>query len=86
METNIIGLIVECSKQLIMLCGCMNFQVKKKPVAAAIVFLLAQLCLVVKGIQDREYYVSTFLFIAVVICALAVAPALLHPALKFRRI
>lgn len=72
MEVNIVGLIVECVKLLLVLCGCLNFPVKRKPTAAIIVFLLAQLCLVIKGIQDREYQVSTFMFIAVVICALAV--------------
>lgn len=72
MEVNIVGLIIECVKLLMILCGCLNFQVKKKPVAAIIVFSLAQICLIIKGIQDREYQVSTFLFIAVVISALAV--------------
>lgn len=72
MEVNIAGLIVECVKLLLVLCGCLNFPVKKKPIAAIMVFSLAQLCLVIKGIQDKEYYVSTFLFLSVVICALAV--------------
>lgn len=72
MEVNIVGLIVECVKLLLVLCGCLNFPVKRKPIAAVGVFLLAQGCLIIKGIQDSEYYVSTFLFIAVVICALAV--------------
>lgn len=72
MEVNIVGLIVECVKLLLVLCGCLNFPVKKKPIAAVVVFLLAQGCLVIKGIQDKEYQVSTFMFIAVVICALAV--------------
>lgn len=72
MEVNIVGLIAECVKLLMILCGCLNFSAKKKPVAAVSVFLLAQLCLVIKGIQDKEYQVSTFLFLSVVICALAV--------------
>jgi len=72
MEVNIVGLIVECVKLLLVLCGCLNFPVKRKPMAAVVVFLLAQGCLVIKGIQDKEYQVSTFMFIAVVICALAV--------------
>lgn len=72
MEVNIVGLIVECVKLLLVLCGCMNLKMKSKPVAAMVVFVLAQLCLVVKGIQDREYYVSTFMCIAIVIGALAV--------------
>lgn len=72
MEANITGLMVECAKILIILCGCMNFKLKRKPMAAVVVFLLAQACLVVKGMQDREYQVSTFFFVSVVICALAV--------------
>lgn len=72
MEANIVGLIVECAKILMILCGCMNLRLKRKPVAAVVMFVLAQLCLVMKGIQDREYQVSTFLFVSVVICALAV--------------
>lgn len=72
MEANIIGLVVECAKLLVMLCGCMNLQIKRKPIAAIVVFTLAQLCLVIKGVQDREYYVSTFLLLSIVICALAV--------------
>lgn len=72
MEANIVGLVVECAKLLIILCGCMNLQLKRRPIAAIVVFTLAQLCLVVKGMQDREYQVSTFMFISVLICALAV--------------
>ena len=72
MEANIIGLIVECAKLLVILCGCMNLQIKRKPIAAIVVFTLAQVCLVVKGMQDREYYVSTFLLLSIVICSLAV--------------
>lgn len=72
MEANIIGLIVECAKLLIMLCGCINLRLKRKPIAAIVLFFLAQLCLVIKGVQDREYQVSTFMLISVLICALAV--------------
>ena len=72
MEANIIGFVVECAKILVMLCGCMNFQIKRKPIAAIVVFTLAELCLVIKGVQDREYQVSTFMFISAMICALAV--------------
>lgn len=72
MEANIIGLIVECAKLLVILCGCMNLQLKRKPIAAIALFSLAQLCLVIKGVQDREYQVSTFMLISVLICALAV--------------
>ena len=72
MEANIIGLIVECVKLLVILCGCMNLQLKRKPIAAIALFSLAQLCLVIKGVQDREYQVSTFMLISVLICALAV--------------
>lgn len=72
MEANIIGLVVECAKLLVMLCGCMNLRLKRRPIAAIVVFSLAQLCLVIKGVQDREYCVSTFLLVSIIICALAV--------------
>lgn len=72
MEANIIGLMVECAKLFVILCGCMNLPIKRKPIAAIVVFALAQACLVVKGMQDREYCVSTFLLLSIVICSLAV--------------
>ena len=72
MAINMAGLIIECAKILMILCGCLNLKLKRKPMASVVVFVLAQLCLVVKGIQDREYQVSTFMFIAVLICALSV--------------
>lgn len=72
MAINMAGLIIECAKILMILCGCLNLKLKRKPMASVVVFVLAQLCLVMKGIQDKDYQVSTFLFVSVVICALAV--------------
>lgn len=70
MVLNIALLVLELVKMLLVMCGCLNYKMKKKFTGAWVVFFISVVLLVIKGIQDREYQVSTFYFIVVVIAAM----------------
>lgn len=72
MIINIVYLTMECVKLVLVLFGILNFKYKKKAVAPWIVLGVCMICLVIKGIQDNDYRISTFLFFSVVVCGLLV--------------
>ena len=72
MVANIIGLIIEMVKMLLVLCGCLNYKMKQRFTGAWVVFGVSVLCLVIKGIQDGDYRVSAFYFIVVVISSMMI--------------
>lgn len=70
MVLNIALLVLELVKMLLVMCGCLNYKIKKKFTGAWIVFFISVVLLVIKGIQDSEYQVATFYFIVVVIAVM----------------
>lgn len=71
MLVNIATFFIECVKLLFVLCGILNYKVKKS-VSAAVVLFVCVGVLVVKGVMDADYRVSTFYFLVTIICALVV--------------
>ncbi len=72
MFCNIAFFLLECVKLLLVLCGILNLKYKRKAPGAWCILLMSVICLVIKGVQDSEYRISTFSCIAVVICALMI--------------
>jgi len=70
MVTNIVMLVLEMVKMLLVLCGCLNYKMKRRFTGAWVVFGVSVVLLVIKGIQDSTYQVNTFYFIVVVITAM----------------
>ncbi len=70
MVINILILVLEMVKMLLVLCGCLNYKMKRRFTGAWVVFGASVVLLVIKGIQDSTYLVSTFYFIVVVIAAM----------------
>lgn len=72
MVANIVLVVFEMVKMLLVLCGCLNYKMKRRFTGAWVVFGVSVLCLVIKGIQDSDFRISTFSFIVVVISAMMV--------------
>lgn len=72
MLINIMLLLLECVKLLLVLCGVLNLKYKKKAIGAWSILAICVGCLLIKGVKDSDYRISTFLYLAVVICALMV--------------
>ena len=70
MIINIVILVLEMVKMLLVLCGCLNYKMKRRFTGAWVVFGVCVVMLVIKGIQDSTYLVSSFYFIVVVIAAM----------------
>lgn len=71
MVTNIINLIVECIKLMLVMCGVLNYKFRKS--AAAIILLISSIIvLVILGIINNDYQVSLFIIVTVFICFLSV--------------
>ena len=70
MVTNLVMLVLEMVKMLLVLCGCLNYKMKRRFTGAWVVFGVSVVLLVIKGIQDSTYQVNTFYFIVVVITAM----------------
>ena len=71
MVTNIINLIVECMKLLVIMCGILNFKFNKSK-AAVTIFFSTIIILILIGIYDGSYQISGLIFLAVIICGLSV--------------
>lgn len=71
MVTNIINLIVECMKLLVIMCGILNFKFNKSKAAVSI-FFSTIIILILIGIYDGLYQISGLIFLAVIICGLSV--------------
>lgn len=71
MLVNIVTFFVECVKLLFVLCGMLNYKAKKS-VSAMVALFLCVGALLVKGIIDANYRVSTFYFLVTIICALII--------------
>lgn len=69
---NIAFLLLECVKLLLVLCGILNLKCRWKAPGAWCILLMGITCLIIKGTQDSDYQISTFTFIAVMICALMI--------------
>lgn len=72
MIANIGVLILETVKLLLALCGCLNYKMKRRFIGAWVVFGVSVLCLVMKGIQDSDYRITSFTFVVVVISAMMI--------------
>lgn len=72
MIANIFGLFVEFFKLLLVMCGCLNYKLRRKAKAAWIVFGISLVCLVVIGIYDNSYEASTFNLVVALTCALLI--------------
>lgn len=70
MIVNIVYLMMECVKLSLVLFGILNLKYKKKAVAPWVVLGVCTICLVIKGVQDKDYRISTFLFFSVLVCGL----------------
>lgn len=70
MIINVIRLFVECTKVLLILFGMLNLKRKKKPVMALVLIAVFAVMAAIKGIQDPEYWLSTFLWCPALACAL----------------
>ncbi|MBP3617470.1 MAG: GHKL domain-containing protein [Lachnospiraceae bacterium] len=70
MIINIMFFTMECVKLSLALFGILNFKYKKKAVAPWVVLGVCMICLVIKGIQDNDYRISTFLYFSVIVCGL----------------
>lgn len=70
MAQNILFFLLEGIKLFLVLWGILGFRRKEKTIASWVVLGVSVFCLVIKGIQDPQYTISTFSFMVVVICAL----------------
>lgn len=70
MIINVIRLFVECTKVLLILFGILNLKRKKRPVTALVLIAVFTIMAAIKGIQDPEYWLSTFLWCPALACAL----------------
>lgn len=70
MVMNLILLVLETVKMLLVMCGCLNYKLKKKCTGAAVLFSVCTILLVIKGIQDSDYLATAFYFIVIVICVM----------------
>ena len=57
MVANIIGLVVECMKLMLVLCGVLNYKFKKS-ISGVIALSISILFLIVMGIKNNEYKIS----------------------------
>ena len=71
MVANIIGLVVECMKLMLVLCGVLNYKFKKS-ISGVIALSISILFLIVMGIKNNEYKISIEIIVVVFICALFV--------------
>lgn len=71
MLVNIGIFFIECVKLLFVLCGMLNYKIKKSVSAMAVLFLCVGV-LVVKGITDNGYRISTSYFVVTIVCALMI--------------
>lgn len=70
MTQNILIFFLEGIKLFVVLWGILRFRRKEKTIASWVVLGASVFCLVIKGIRDPQYTISTFSFMVVVICAL----------------
>lgn len=71
MIINVMRLLIECTKFLLVLCGILNLRRKKKPVAAVVLLTICVILAAVRGIQEPEAVLSSFLwFTTIPVCAL----------------
>lgn len=60
MITNIVMLVQDLAKMLLVLCGCLNYKLKRKFIGALVVLGVSVVALVAIGFWNAEYRVSTF--------------------------
>lgn len=71
MIINVLRVLIECAKLMLVLCGILNIKRKKKPVAAVVLLSVCVIIAAVKGIREPEKILATFLMISsTTICAL----------------
>lgn len=71
MIINVMRLLLECTKLMLVLCGILNLERKKKPIAAIVVLIIGTVAVAVKGILEPDSIISTSLiFFAMMICIL----------------
>lgn len=71
MITNIVLLICEIIKELLVLCGCLNYKLKKRFMAAWSVFGISVICLAIIGVVGPKFSdISTLFFVAAIIASL----------------
>lgn len=70
MIMNMILLVVELTKVLLVMCGCLNYELKRRFVAAWCVFGVSEALIVVVNYFDKDYELTTFYFVVVLISAL----------------
>lgn len=72
MIINVMRLLIECMKLMLVLCGILNLKRKKRPVVAVMLLAVCVVIAAIKGIREPDEILATFfLYTIVPICALA---------------
>ena len=71
MVANIIGLVVECMKLMLVLCGVLNYKFKKS-ISGVIVFVISCFSFIILDVANKELFFDVVYFATIVICALFV--------------
>ncbi len=72
MAINVVLLFEEAAKLLLVMCGCLNYKVKKKPFISLGIFLVSVIYLIIRGGLEPEYQPILFTAVVIPIVALAV--------------
>lgn len=72
MVTNIVVLVQELAKTLLVLCGCLNYKLKRKFTGAMVVLGMSVIALVAIGVWDNEYRTSIFYVVVPMIVAMMI--------------
>lgn len=65
MAANCIMFLAVCVKLLLLMCGCLSYRVKKKPVAAGVLFLISLVCVCICEMQSKEYVTALFMLVTI---------------------
>lgn len=72
MAINVVLLFEEAAKLLLVMCGCLNYKVKKRPFIATGILLVSVIYLIIRGGLEPEYQPILFMAVVIPIVALAV--------------
>ncbi len=72
MVTNIVVLVQDLIKMLLVLCGCLNYRFKRKCMGAWIVLGMSVAIILAIGLWDNEYRMASFYFVVPVIAVMMI--------------